>query len=298
MNNNNYTKLELQFIDFLKNNNIKYEWHKDILCDESKNEYIQVSFLLNDYNIAIDIDDIEHHNLFEVSKQYHINKTIKLKKADIKLFHVYEWEFTDNVLWNRVCEWILNACDAHKNKVFARKCNIHLVSLNEEKNFLNSYHLQGYIKSKMCLGLYSDDNLVQLMSFCKSRNNKNYEWELLRLCTKYGYTVIGGANKLLKHFISDYNPKSIISYCSLDKFDGHVYENLGFKTTRRNQPSAVWYNPETGDRFLDRSLLLLGADKLCNVLWGKGTDNEEIVMDLGYWKVYNCGNSVYTMELN
>lgn len=63
------------------------------------------------------------------------------------------------------------------------------------------------------------------MSFGKPRYNKNYECELLRLCTKNGYAVVGGAEKLFSYFVKTHNPKSVISYCDLSKFMGNVYKN-------------------------------------------------------------------------
>ena len=134
------------------------------------------------------------------------------------------------------------------------------------------------------------------MSFGKPRYNQNYQYELLRLCTKYNYSVKMGSIRLLKNFIKQYNPTSLISYCNLDKFDGEVYQRLGFKLLRRNQPSAIWYNEETEDRFLASSLSKLGADNLLGTNYGKGTDNEEIVLKNGYKKVYNCGQNVYILK--
>ena len=114
------------------------------------------------------------------------------------------------------------------NKIRASKCTIMDVERNEEADFLNFNHYQGYIPSTYCKGLYYNNELVCLMSFGKPRFNKNYDWELLRLCTKQNYTVYGGASKLFHSFQLD---GSIISYCNEDKFSGKVYEVLGFTKT-------------------------------------------------------------------
>ena len=130
------------------------------------------------------------------------------------------------------------------------------------------------------------------MSFCKPRYNKKYEWELLRLCTKYGYSVIGGSNRLLKNFIKLYNPKSIISYCDLSKFNGHVYEDIGFKLVKITKPQITWCNKDM-KHFSQSSLTLIGADKLLGTNFGKGASNEEIAIKCGYLPIYNCGLGVY-----
>jgi DNA ligase (NAD+) len=41
------------------------------------------------------------------------------------------------------------------------------VSIEEEKEFLNNYHLQGYIKSNICLGVYYNNELIATQSFSK-----------------------------------------------------------------------------------------------------------------------------------
>ena len=98
-----------------------------------------------------------------------------------------------------------------------------LDSLKEANDFLNLYHLQGgLMKQSICLGLYYNNELVELMTFGKPRYNKNYEYELLRLCSHKDYSITGGTQKLFKYFIDNYKPSSIISYCDIAKFTGDV----------------------------------------------------------------------------
>ena len=286
--------LEVQFKELLDQNGIAYERHnRNILYPQ------EIDFVLPKYKIGFEINDLETHNIMKKDENYHLNKTIGAEEKGYRLIHIWEWELTDDVLWNRLSNWIINIANIQKTKIFARKCDIKIVDSNEEKIFINNNHLQGYQKSDICLGLYYNNELVQLMSFGKPRYaQKNFEYELIRLCTKYGCFVLGGAEKLFKYFIEKNNPNSIISYCNLDKFDGSVYVKLGFKLMKHNQPSATWYNPEDGKRFSHSSLLKLGADKLIGTNFGKGTDNEEIAYRSGYIKVFNCGLNVYSYIKN
>ena len=282
--------IEKMFSEFLEEHNIQFK-HDDrsILYPQ------EIDYLLVDHNIGIEINDLQSHNIKLKDSNYHLNKTLKSQENGIRLIHIWEWELKDDVLCNRLLSWILNLCNQSKIRIFARKCDIREVDKVEEKEFLNKYHLQGYQKSEKCLGLYYNNELLQLMSFCKSRFNKNYDYELLRLCTKYGYIIVGGSNRLLKNFILSSNNSSIITYCDLSKFTGKVYEDLGFKLIKKSQPQAIWYNPETEDYFLNSSLVRKGADKLLGTSYGKGTSNEEIAYKSGYKKIYNCGISVYGM---
>ena len=86
----------------------------------------------------------------------------------------------------------------YKTRLYARKCEI--IELDEDKEFLNLYHIQGSCSSSIKLGLKHENELVAVMSFGKSRFNKQYHWELLRYASKD--CVIGGAGKLLAYLTS------------------------------------------------------------------------------------------------
>ena len=134
------------------------------------------------------------------------------------------------------------------------------------------------------------------MTFGKPRYNKNYEWELLRLCTKSNYNIIGGAEKLFDYFLNTYKPDSIISYCDISKFTGSVYSKLGFKLKATSKPSRHWYNIKTKQHITDNFLRQKGFDKLFNANYGKGTDNDELMREHNFVEIYDCGQSTYIYE--
>ena len=69
------------------------------------------------------------------------------------------------------------------------------------------------------------------MSFSKTRYNKNLlsdtEWEIIRGCPGSNNIVIGGVSRLFTHFIRDYKPTKVFSYCDFNKFSGTSYEAIG-----------------------------------------------------------------------
>ena len=130
----------------------------------------------------------------------------------------------------------------NKDKIYARNCHIKLIDNPECKEFLNKYHLQGNISSSIRLGLYYNNELVQVMTFGKPRFNKKYDYELLRLCSKSNTNDVGGAEKLFKYFINTYNPNSIISYCDIAKGKGLIYKKLNFNLLTINSPNYVYIN--------------------------------------------------------
>lgn len=66
------------------------------------------------------------------------------------------------------------------------------------------------------------------MSFSKTKYNRNLksedEWEIIRGCPGSNNIVVGGVSKLMSHFIKDYHPSKIFSYCDFNKFNGRSYE--------------------------------------------------------------------------
>lgn len=225
----------------------------------------------------------KHDTIFPgVSKLQHLKRTQIGENNGFRVIHIFDW---DDQL--KIAKMIDN-----KHKVFARKCKISEVSKANASEFLNKYHLQNTVKGQQeILGLYYDGDLVELMSFGKPRYNKNYEWELLRLCTKANYEIVGGANKLFDYFLKSKNPSSIISYCDYSKFIGDVYMHLGFKFKNLNAPSVVWSKKNL--KVTDNLLRARGYDQLFGTNYGKGTSNVQLMLDNGWLPVYDCGQKVF-----
>lgn len=130
------------------------------------------------------------------------------------------------------------------------------------------------------------------MTFGKPRFNKNYEYELIRYCTSE-IGVSGGGEKLFKYFVTNFNPASIVSYCDLSKFNGQIYNKLGFKKIYKAGPSLHWYNMKTKQHILDSLLRSQGFDRLFGTAYGKGSSNEALMLTYGFVEIYDCGQATY-----
>lgn len=253
-------------------------------------------FLLEKYsydfkvgNTLIEINPTATHNTHfnpygknRIDVNYHRDKSNCARDNGYNVIHIFEWDDIDKVvqlLKDRVT-------------VYARKCDIRVVSDVDTNNYLDMYHLQGTCRGqKIRLGLYYNSQLVSLMTFGKSRFNKSCEYELLRYCSHYN--VIGGAEKLFKYFVDTYKPDSIVSYCDTSKFSGKVYDMLGFTLSKKNSPRKHWYSMKEKRHITDGLLLSQGYDRLFKENHGKGTSNEELILGRGYLPVYDCGQSTY-----
>lgn len=280
-NFSNDSKPNKEFAELLDKNKIEYEREFAI---ENKSYDFKLG------NILVEIDPFATHNstwgLYNNPKNsyYHINKTKLAIENGYHCIHVWDW---DNK--NKIIELLKD-----KETVYARKCELKEPTKQETDLFLNKNHLQGTCKGqKIRIGLYYNNELIQIMTFGKPRYNKKYEYELLRLCTKNGYKVVGGAERCFKHFIDDKNPDTIISYCDNSKFTGDVYNALHFELKSFGLPSKHWYNGKTGAHITDNLLRQRGYDQLFNTDYGKGTSNEELMYNNDFVEIYDSGQSIY-----
>lgn len=279
----------LHFAHLLDENNIKYE--REFVIETKSYD-----FKIN--NILIEINPtITHNALYNpynkdkigMEKNYHANKTKLAENNGYRCICVWDWDDE-----NKIINLILN-----RKKIYARKCVIKIPTRHETEKFLNNYHLQGNARHSIRIGLYYEDELVSVMTFGKSRYNKHYEYELIRYCSSYN--IIGGAEKLFKYFINNYNPKSIISYCDNSKFNGNTYIKLGFKLRSKGTPTCHWFNLKTKQHITDMLLRKNGFSRLIHHCEAKEdnldtNNNTELMIREGFLPVYDCGQSSYVWE--
>lgn len=241
-----------------------------------------------DQNILIEVDPSYTHNVYgnhfnsPVRKDYHRDKTQVAEDNGYRCIHIFDWDDVDKIV-----DMLMP-----RKHVYARDCKIYILKSSVTNEFLNRYHLQGTCRGQlMSLGLIYQDELVQVMTFGKSRYVKHPEVELLRLCTKPGVSVVGGASKLFKFFVKTYEVNDVISYCDRSKFSGDVYEKLGMKLTRTTPPQEIWSREY--DKITANLLRQRGYDQLFKTNYGKGTSNEQLMLENGWLPVYDCGQKVY-----
>jgi len=173
----------------------------------------------------------------------HLRKTEMCESINIHLFHINEYEWLNPIKQNIWKSIIANKVGIN-DKIYARKCIIKEISSSEANNFIENNHLQGIRNASIKLGLFYNNELVQVMTLgvpmqLKYKGANHYE--LIRLCSKINTTVIGGASKLLKYFERNYNPKLIISYANRRwaYSKSTVYNKLGFKYIGKSKPNYV-----------------------------------------------------------
>jgi len=244
---------------------------------------------LPELKLAFEFNGLYWHNELHREKDYHLNKTEDSENNEIHLIHIYEddWVFKQDIVKSR----ILNLLGKSK-VIYGRKCLIKEVSSKESKQFLIDNHLMGSSVDKIRLGLYYQDELVSLMTFGKLRKNlgsisKEGSYELIRFCNKLNHSVVGGANKLFKHFKELYNPMEIISYAdrSWTMNNGKsIYDMLNFSLLNKTLPNYHYINNRVRqNRFSYRK------DVLVKEGYDKTKTEHEIMLDRKIYRIYDSG---------
>ena len=190
----------------------------------------EIDVYLPDIKLGFEFNGVYWHSDVYKEKSFHKEKSDFFNEMGTHIFHIWEddWETKETILKSQIKNLL-----GKSDKIWARKCIVKEVNdLSLIKNFMIANHIQGWVTSKVKIGLFFNSELVSLMTFDKfeGRNKmKEAEWNLNRFCNKSGIIVVGGASKILDFFIKNYLPNRIISYSDKDWSRGNLYEKLGFK---------------------------------------------------------------------
>jgi hypothetical protein len=206
-----------------------------------------------------------------------------LKEQGIQLITIFEDEWINRP---SVVKSILRSKFNKMNtRIYARKCSVREIDVKEAKVFLNSYHLQGYNKSKVKVGLYYEDELVSVMTFSTHNlSRKSYCWEIDRYAVKEGLIVVGGASKLFKHFVQLYDPEEVLSYADNRWSSGNLYHSLEFIKEKDTNPNYWYFLPNEMKR-IHRFTLRKNSNDIQTL-----TEYENRLKQ-GYYRIWDCGSS-------
>ena len=231
-----------------------------------------------------------------MSYDYHCKKSMLCRNKGIFVFHVfgYDWSQKQDIIKSM----IKNLLRKSEIVYYARNLEIRDVSDLEAKEFLIKNHRQGYCNASVRIGLYSDDELVSLMTFGKIRNfiskdneSSSLDFELLRFCSKLNTSVVGGASKLFKYFVSNPNVVKIVSFSDIARTKGTLYSELGFTLKSISEPGYVWVNT-TSDTPVNRiQVQKQHIQKFFNddTIDIKNKTERQIMIEHGYVQVYDSG---------
>ncbi len=263
---------------------------KDYINESEKyRDKYEIDAYIKDKKIGFEFDGLYWHSDNFKESDYHLKKTEYFQSKGIRVYHIFEDEWNEK---QEIIKSIINTkLNIYEKTIYGRKCIIKPVEVKDSIQFQNNNHIQGATESKVKIGLYYENELVSLMTFGKSRLDKNFGWELVRFVNKKNTKIIGGASKLFKYFRSNYKG-SIISYSDERLFDGRLYKNLGFTFSHKTPPQ--YYYVRSGVRYnrmqFQKSYL---KDKLKT--FDPNLTEKENMINNGYHRIYDCGQKVWVL---
>lgn len=265
------------------------EWMRS----KKTNRKLELDLFLPDYNLGIELHGLYWHSeRIQKNKFYAQEKYTLCQKQNINLIQIYEdeWKQKSHI----VKSIILNKIKKSEKRVFARKCLIKEVSFKERKKFFEENHIAGDTKSKLCFGLYLNEELVSCISFRKPFT-KRYEdtLEIARFASKLNTNVVGGFSRLFTNSLKHLKCKQVLTYADLRWGEGNTYLKYGFQQLDKTPPNFYWVEKQ----------------KRVNRLKYRKNSNPDYVMKYGdseteqntnndRYRIYDAGNNKYLLKLN
>lgn len=271
------SNFEREVLDFVK----QFISEEDIVVqDTALLDKFHLDIYLPKQRIAIECNGTYWHSSERKEKSYHLRKSKECTKKGVRLIHIYHWEWKDERIRPILESVLRNALGVTDNRIYAKKCIVQEIDNKLYRDFCELNHLQGYRPAKVKLGLYHENELVQIMSFGErihtfGKRDIENGWEIVRGCPGSNNLVVGGVSKLFNYFVKNYKPRKVISFGDYNKFNGIGYEKLGMIQTKEVAVNSWYINKTSGkvsswlfrdkkkrDELLENSLIVYGAGNL------------------------------------
>lgn len=279
------------------------------VAQKYRSSMYEIDIYIPELKLGIEYNGLFHHSEFRSGRgeKYHVGKTKCAEVDGIKLIQIFddEWNHKQAIVKSRLANLLGKA----EFRIPARKCDIRLVHTADIRKFLEENHLQGYSHSSVSVGLYFENELIQCMTFNSNRSvvgGKSHvddHYELVRLCSKLHFNVIGGAERMLTYFERQYSPNLIVSYADrrwTSTLGDSVYSKLGFEYLGTTDP-CFWGTSNYTRRNHHRSFFTKKnmLEKFKSVLDGvdtSGMTQAKMMEFIGFDRVWDCGNLKYAKK--
>lgn len=295
---------DIEFQNELYKNKVEYsvsrgelelrEFIKTITCSEIVPNYrklgrlMELDIYLPELNLAFEFNGLYWHSDQSVDKNYHKNKTDKCREQGIRLIHVWEddWDYNRDTTE----AWIANIINPQKeNKIYGRKCEVKFIEPSVSKYLMDTFHIQGYVNSSVCVGLYYEERLISACLFSKKDDNSYY---LTRYVVLPEYSVIGGFSKMIKLFSKTYD-KDLYTFADLSwvNSEKNVYLSNNFVPDKVLSPDYAYvYDKIRTHKFNFRHKHL---KKKFKENYDPSLTEHENCLNNNVYRIYDCGKIRY-----
>jgi hypothetical protein len=121
-------------------------------------------------------------------------------------------------------------------------------------------------------------------------------YEIIRFFNILGHRVIGGAGKLLSHFLKHFKPASVLTYADRRFSNGTLYKTLGFKLLGITRPNYVYISPD-GEILSRQRCQKHKLHHLLTVFCQDKTETENMFA-AGYRRLWDAGHYRFVLNIS
>ena len=209
---------------------------RSTLKNNETGHHLEIDVLSNDYKIAFEFNGNFWHSKNHREINYHFFKYEECTKKNLRLLTIFQKDWDVNK--EKTINYIKQLFTKRKS-IYARKTELKTIDNLTASSFYNDYYLNNSNTTcDVSFGLFYNNKLLSAMSFVRMNEE---QWLLQKYCVKNGITVIGGANKIFKHFKENFKPKSITAYSDCCYFNGDIFSRIGFKFKGYVHNDYYWF---------------------------------------------------------
>lgn len=246
-----------------------------------------VSLMAN--NICIDVyknKDLIDYEGYEYRLRLRTKRDV-CEENGFTLIQIFEDEYRDHP--DLVLEKIKHifGCSRCMRRIPGRKCDVVEINKEEASEFLDKYHIQGFVGSSIYLGARFDGELAAVMTFS---NDEKRGWCLTRFASNDKYILQGVGGKMFSYFIRKFSPAQVFSFAdrrwTISKKD-NLYTKIGFDYEGVTKPNYFYSNDKDYNRLRKEKF----RKQILMKKHGFSEDMSETQMakELGYGRIWDCG---------
>ena len=233
---------------------------------------------------------VEHHGVRwhsnDRSRRNDLDKYVTATSRGFSVVSMFEDDWRDR---RTVMESILRSRlgrSVPAIKLRPGSCEIRPISSREARPLYDRFHYLGHAHAMCHVGVIHGGVVIGCASFRKpSRQSSRHDFELSRMVMDSGYRVHGVWTKVVRYFIREFAPSSIVSFSDNRLFTGGVYAAIGFKADGDVKPDYYWVK---GDNRYHKSGLRKPV--------GYAGTERDLRESEGYKKIWDLGKKRWVME--
>ena len=256
---------------------------------------LELDIYLPEKKIAIEYNGNLWHSeyiLGKDAKDKHINKTRLCQEKGIRLFHIFEHQWSERKF--QILNFIKAMLSCNTERYMARKC---VIAGDECRTFLDDNHIQGYgNRTVKYFNLVHNDQILATMTASR-HHRQNVEGNpiiLNRLCIKDGCVISGGSSRLFKAFVKwakEEEYDRILSWSDNCWTNGDIYPVLGFSLEKEYSPDYFYYNIKKHKVYSKQS------QKKSNTGCPENITERDWNADRGFYRIWDCGKKLWKYNL-